>query len=546
MRARDHPGFPSERKALFHFCSVNDLNPGAKLRNGSDGDRMNKVKWHVGTFGSLLVRAVIGLAFFAILLCLPRTASAAPLFPQCPAIGADTGCAILITINADGSVTTTTDGSQGAFDRVDDTLIGVQNNTTLTSVPNITVSSASAIFALDGDGLCNVSPHPAGCPFGSTRYEGPMTSFTIGSLTSGTVNFLSGGIPPGGSAYFSLEEPLTAASISVAVELAVSNATGVPVTTTEGTLFSGAIATFRDAAAGATASEYSATIDWGDSSTSTGTVSGSASPFTVSGSHTYSDEGTFTVTVTINDIDNSLNTAKVNTTATVADGALNSACTVPPNTLQSFNGSTATFVDQNPLGTIGNFSATINWGDSTTSTGSITGAGGTSPYTVKGSHTYASTGFFDVFTKIVDDGGNTTTATCNRTLVFAFAPGGGSFAIGDEESALGTSVNFWGAQWAKNNPTTSHSKVSSFKGFAENPAAPSCGATWNTDPGNSTPPPDGPLPAFMGVIVTNDYEKSGSLISGDIPKIVVVKTNPGYKPDPGHRGTGTVLQQFCP
>jgi hypothetical protein len=49
----------------------------------------------------------------------------------------------------------------------------------------------------------------------------------------------------------------------------------------------------------------------------------------------------------------------------------------------------------------------------------------------------------------------------------------------------------------------------------------------------------------MGVLVTNNYAKSGSQISGDTPAIVVVQTNSGYQPNPGHPGTGTVVGQFC-
>jgi len=49
----------------------------------------------------------------------------------------------------------------------------------------------------------------------------------------------------------------------------------------------------------------------------------------------------------------------------------------------------------------------------------------------------------------------------------------------------------------------------------------------------------------MGVVVSSAVVQSGSLISGDVPKIVVVKTYPGYGPDPGHAGTGTVVAVFC-
>jgi len=37
----------------------------------------------------------------------------------------------------------------------------------------------------------------------------------------------------------------------------------------------------------------------------------------------------------------------------------------------------------------------------------------------------------------------------------------------------------------------------------------------------------------------------GSTISGNTPHIVIVKTNPGYAPNPGHAGTGTVVLVIC-
>ncbi len=129
-----------------------------------------------------------------------------PPFTQCPAVGQDTSCAILLVIDADGSLRVRTDSSQGPFDGIEDTLIGVQNNSN-TTVFSIPLSSTIDLFGFDGDGLCSASPHPSGCPFGPTGYEGPGVSFTNISAdrTSGVVNF-AGGIPPGGSAYFSLEE----------------------------------------------------------------------------------------------------------------------------------------------------------------------------------------------------------------------------------------------------------------------------------------------------------------------------------------------------
>src|ERR1051325_1177216 len=84
------------------------------------------------------------------------TKAQSPPFRQCPAVGVDTGCAILLVIT-DNGITVATDPSQGPFDQIEDTLIGVQNNSsqTITSLP---LSATIPIFAFDGDGLCTYIP----------------------------------------------------------------------------------------------------------------------------------------------------------------------------------------------------------------------------------------------------------------------------------------------------------------------------------------------------------------------------------------------------
>ena len=39
--------------------------------------------------------------------------------------------------------------------------------------------------------------------------------------------------------------------------------------------------------------------------------------------------------------------------------------------------------------------------------------------------------------------------------------------------------------------------------------------------------------------------QSGNTISGNIAKVVIVKTNPGYQPNPDDPGTGTVVATLC-
>jgi hypothetical protein len=61
------------------------------------------------------------------------------------------------------------------------------------------------------------------------------------------------------------------------------------------------LATLNDANPDDAPGSYSVSINWGDSSTSTGTVSGEYGAFLITGSHSYSGAGTFTVTVTSTD-----------------------------------------------------------------------------------------------------------------------------------------------------------------------------------------------------------------------------------------------------
>ncbi len=132
----------------------------------------------------------------------------------------------------------------------------------------------------------------------------------------------------------------------------------------------------------------------------------------------------------------------------------------------------------------------------------------------------------------------------NGALVYTYAPGTGSFVIGDGNSAPGTSVTFWGAKWAKLNKVSGGSAPDAFKGYAAQ-GSKACGTGWSTAPGNSSSPPAGPLPAYMAVLVTSSVGKSGPTISGSTAHIVVVKIDGGYKNDPGHAGTGTVVATVC-
>jgi hypothetical protein len=127
-------------------------------------------------------------------------------------------------------------------------------------------------------------------------------------------------------------------------------------------------------------------------------------------------------------------------------------------------------------------------------------------------------------------------------LIFAYATGGGSFVIGDGNAAIGTQVTFWSSQWEKVNGLSGSAAPSEFEGFAgaSTPNPPAAGGVWSSRPGNSQAPPD-VVPAYLAVIVTSSADRSGATLTGNVATIVVVRTDAGYGPDPGHDGTGTVV-----
>jgi uncharacterized repeat protein (TIGR01451 family) len=136
----------------------------------------------------------------------------------------------------------------------------------------------------------------------------------------------------------------------------------------------------------------------------------------------------------------------------------------------------------------------------------------------------------------------------NSSTTSAFVYGvsvGGNFVIGDNSAAVGSPVTFWDAQWWKLNSLSGGVAPAAFKGFESTPTSVTCGTSWSTRPGNSAPPPAGPLPTDIAVIVASSIGRSGSTIFGNTVHVVIVHTNAGYAAEPGHAGTGTVVAQIC-
>jgi len=182
-------------------------------------------------------------------------------------------------------------------------------------------------------------------------------------------------------------------------------ATGQTLAPTEGAQVSGVVATFSDADPSGTLAQYIANIDWGDGSTSSGSISAGASGFAVSGTHTYTEEGTPVVTVSI--LDSGGAAATVSSGIAVADAALSANGT---NTTLSARVTTATtltlgsLTDSDSGALASDYAVTIAWGDGSTSAGITTAAGG-GTFAIAGAHTYLKKGTFAISVAASDVGG---------------------------------------------------------------------------------------------------------------------------------------------
>jgi hypothetical protein len=188
-------------------------------------------------------------------------------------------------------------------------------------------------------------------------------------------------------------------------------ASGVDITATEGQSFTGTVVN------GLVCPLASATITWGDGTASTaGTSDGNMG---IQGTHTYAEEGSYSGSVTYTytvarPCSGATQTASFQ--ATVQDAPLTgSGRNISGAAGQSLSAVVAHLGDANPSASAGDFSAQINWGDGTTTAGTVTAAAG-GGFDVTGTHTYGAAGSFMVSTSIADSGGSTATATAQAAI----------------------------------------------------------------------------------------------------------------------------------
>jgi RHS repeat-associated protein len=176
------------------------------------------------------------------------------------------------------------------------------------------------------------------------------------------------------------------------------------------------VASFTDGSGNTDPSEYTATTDWGDGNVTGGAITwnSTVNAFNVTDSHTYAEDGSYSVSTTITDTGGGATTTATGT-ATVADASL-TATSVTAHFATGFasTGYVAHFTDPGNDGTTSDYSGTITWGDGNSSDASFTsdGSGG---FYVSGTNTYATAGTYTTSVTINDAGGSSATVTGSAT-----------------------------------------------------------------------------------------------------------------------------------
>jgi uncharacterized repeat protein (TIGR01451 family) len=239
-----------------------------------------------------------------------------------------------------------------------------------------------------------------------------------------------------------MRSPVRKLSASLVAALAIVLATAGVVSALsafEGASFSGVVTSFALADFGAAdCTGFTASIDWGDATaTSSGSVAAGGLGCQISGSHTYAEDGPYTVSAMA-----TLAATSHTYTAAMAVGenVLTLGVGAPITTFvgTSINPVVAAFTDPGPSDPPGDFTATIDWGDGTTSAGTVSGSAGN--YSVSGIHTYTAplSGGYSV--TVSEPEGNDSIGPVGNS-VSVVGPPTISKAFGAPTLALGTSTS---------------------------------------------------------------------------------------------------------
>jgi PKD repeat protein len=262
------------------------------------------------------------------------------------------------------------------------------------SLGSFTDPGADSPWAVDvnwGDGSAHTTFNAASIGSLGTQSHtyGGNGTFTV----TVTVTDKNGG---SGSASFSV----TVANVAPTVTAAANQ------TANEGANTSFSLGSFTDPGAD---SPWSVSVNWGDGGTTNFTTSATGSLGTRS--HTYADNGSYTVTVTVTDKDGASDSksflvAVANLPPVVTPQA-NQTVNEAISTAYALGSFTDPGVNDNP------WTLTVDWGDGSSETFTLSAQGALGPH----SHTYANNGSYTVTLSLTDKDGGSDTKTFTITVL---------------------------------------------------------------------------------------------------------------------------------
>ena len=144
---------------------------------------------------------------------------------------------------------------------------------------------------------------------------------------------------------------------------------------------------------GNSAADFSATVFWGDGSTSAGTISGAGSNYVVKAGHTYVVGADYVTNIVVNGKDQTQNSGVGS--AAIVDIPIISTVSPIVNAVSSPSiSATGFFTDAYPGLNATDYVSTVNWSDGTTSSGSV--QGGSGAFSAAATHTYVANGTYPV------------------------------------------------------------------------------------------------------------------------------------------------------
>jgi FG-GAP-like repeat len=183
--------------------------------------------------------------------------------------------------------------------------------------------------------------------------------------------------------------------------------------------FDGKLASFADVDKSLQIEDFTATIDWGDGTTTSGLPALENGGFEVDGSHSYSQKGVYAVTVSVRDKNGDSNDDVGNLSIVQELHATGRDVSVAAG--ETFLGAIGSFTDADPQATLADYAITVDWGD-----GSVTSAAPVptgSSYDISGAHTYAQSGSYQIQITVTRFDGPKATASGSATVTFTpFVP----------------------------------------------------------------------------------------------------------------------------